>query len=161
MSTLITAAGHLAAGGAAPDLQLLVILFPLFAALVTALADTCRTAAGMLVVLGAGQLGMHVLMEVLAHSHPGAVVVTTGVGVTTMLAMHAVATLVTAAMIRDADHVLLTVFAALRRALPRRITPPPADRPLRTLPVPAPAVVGHTARVPISGLARRGPPVWA
>ncbi|WP_214369288.1 hypothetical protein [Pseudonocardia sp. H11422] len=160
MSTLLTAAGHVAAGGAVPDLQLLVVLFPLFALLVTALADACRAAPGMLATLGGGQLGMHALMELLAHSHAGAAGATTGVGAATMLAMHAVATLVTAAMIRDADHVLRAVFAALRRVLPRRLTPPPADRPLRTLPVPEPAVAGRTARASISGLAGRGPPMW-
>jgi hypothetical protein len=76
-----------------------------------------------------------------------------------MLVMHAVATLVTAALLRDVDVLLGLLLAGLRRALPRRLAPPAVDVPPVTLPVPANGVVGHTARAVTSTLLRRGPPV--
>ncbi|NMI01042.1 hypothetical protein [Pseudonocardia acidicola] len=161
MSTILTAVGHAAAGGALPHLHLLLVLFPLFVLLTVALADVCRAVPGLLATLGGGQLGMHVVMQVLGDAHAAERMVGPMVSTPGMLAMHVVATLATAWMIRDADHVLLALFAALVRVLPRRLTPPPADRPLPTLPVPAAAVAMRTARAAISGLARRGPPVWA
>ncbi|MFC5996164.1 hypothetical protein ACFQE5_18325 [Pseudonocardia hispaniensis] len=158
MSTLLTAVGHVVAGGSLPDLALLVVLFPLLVSLVTGLADACRSVLGMLLVLGGGQLFMHEVMQVLAHPHPaGSATITWPV----MLAMHAGATLVTGALIRDADRALLALFAALLRVLPRRLVPPPADRPLRTLPVPEPAAVGRCARAALGPLVLRAPPpMW-
>ncbi|WP_147200885.1 hypothetical protein [Pseudonocardia asaccharolytica] len=159
MSTLLTAVGHVAAGGAIPDLTLLVVLFPLLASLMSGLADACRSTLGLLLVLGGGQLFMHEVMHVLAHPHAADPATFTWPG---MLAMHAGATLVTGAMVREADRALLALFAALLRRLPRRLVPPPVNRPLPTLAVPAPAAIGRCARAALGPLVLRGPPpMWA
>jgi len=152
-SALITGLGHVAGGGTVPDLGLLIALFPLIAALIIALADACRGVVGMLAVLAAGQLAMHQTMDVLGH-HQAA----TG-GRPSMLGMHVVATIATGLLIRDADQVLAVLLGWLGRVLPRRLTPPAADRPLPTLAVPSPAVLGDAARALLGPLARRGPPI--
>jgi hypothetical protein len=51
------------------------------------------------------------------------------------------------------------LVAALRRVLPRRLDPPPADRPLPVLVVPGPAVPARLARAFAVAHSRRGPPV--
>jgi hypothetical protein len=157
-STLITALGHVAGGGAVPDLALLAVMFPLLAALIVALADACRSAPGMLTVLAAGQLGMHEIMDVLGNAHESHEAIAAGGSAQGMLAMHVAATVAMGLLIRDADAVLAVLFATLARVLPRRLVPLPADRPLRTFAVPAPSVVGATARAVLGPLARRGPP---
>jgi hypothetical protein len=75
-----------------------------------------------------------------------------------MISMHAVATLATAIMVRTADRALVALVAALRRVLPRRLVPPPADRPLPTLAVPPPAVPARLRLARSAPLLRRGPP---
>jgi hypothetical protein len=157
LSTLLTAVGHAAGGGAAPDLTVLLLLFPLLAGLFTTAARRCGSLPRTVVVLGAGQLALHQLMELLHPAHlvagpplaPGA----------QMIAMHAVATLVTAVATRHADRAVTGLVAALRRVLPRRLSPPPADRPLPVLAVPGPAIPARLARAFAVAHTRRGPPV--
>ena len=157
LSTLLTAVGHGAGGGTLPDLTVLVVLFPLLAALCTSVAKRCRRLAPTVAVLGAGQLALHQFLELLHPTHaaagpalaPGA----------QMIAMHAVATLVTAVALRHADRAVAGLVAALRRVLPRRLDPPPADRPLPVLVVPGPAVPARLARAFAVAHSRRGPPV--
>jgi hypothetical protein len=157
LSTLLTAVGHAAGGGTLPDLTVLVVLFPLLAGLFTTMAQRCRHLVRTVAVLGAGQLALHQFMELLHPTHtaagpalaPGA----------QMIAMHAVATLVTAVALRHADHAVAGLVAALRRVLPRRLYPPPADRPLPVLAVPGPAVTARLARAFALAHSRRGPPV--
>ncbi len=102
----------------------------------TTLAERARSTVGTVAVLGAGQLALHQLIELLNPSHaahhlagPGA---PSGIG---MLATHAVATLLTAAALRFADRAIAAVGAALRRVLPRRppgaVRRPPAGHPGR------------------------------
>ncbi|GAY08421.1 hypothetical protein TOK_1979 [Pseudonocardia sp. N23] len=153
---LITAVGHVAGGGALPDLSLLLVLFPLLSALVATLADACRSVAGVLAVLASGQLAMHAVLDVIGHTHVAAAAGT--VGGVSMFAMHAVATVVMGLLIRDADQVLCLLFSALARVLPRRLSVPPADRPLATLAVACQALAGATARAAIGPRTPRGPP---
>jgi hypothetical protein len=156
-STLLTAVGHTAGGGTAPDLAVLVVLFPLLAGLFTTAAQRCGSLARTAAVLGVGQLALHQLMELLLPTHqavdpalaPGA----------QMFAMHAVVTLVTAIALRHAEHAVAGLVAALSRVLPRRLSPPPADRPLPVLAVPDSAVPARLARAFAFVHARRGPPV--
>ncbi len=157
LSTLLTAVGHVAGGGALPDLALLTVLSPLLAGVFVAVAERCRGAVGTIGILGAGQLALHQLM-VLMHPPHHAVdaAVSSGTG---MLGMHAAVTLVTALMLRIADRAIAGLAAALRRVVPRRLTPPPADRPLPTRPVPGPAVPVRLALVLAAAQVRRGPPV--
>jgi hypothetical protein len=157
LSTLLTAVGHVAGGGTVPDLALLVVLFPLLAGAFVTVAEHCRGVVGMIATLGAGQLALHLLM-VLLHpmDHLAEPVVSPGPG---MLGLHAAVTLVIAGVLRYADAAAAELGAALRRVVPRRLRPLPADRPLPTRAVPGPAVPARIARGLAVTHVRRGPPV--
>ena len=144
---LLTAIGHVAAGGGLPDLSLLVVLLPLLGGAFVALAERTRSFPATLGVLATGQLVIH---AALAALHPMA-----ADGSRPMLVLHALITLVTAVAVRFAD------AAVLRRVVPRRLTPPPADRPLPTRPVPPLDLPARRARLLTVAVRRRGPPVWA
>jgi hypothetical protein len=153
LSTLLIAVGHVVGGGALPDLAVLVVLFPLLTGGVVGLADRCRSTSATLATLAGGQYALHVLLGLL---HPHASV--TGPSGTTMLALHAVTTVLVAVLLRYADAALVAVGSALRRVLPRRTFVPPADGPLLPLRVAGPARPARRlalAAVPT----RRGPPV--
>jgi hypothetical protein len=156
LSTLLTAVGHVAGGGTAPDLALLAVLFPLLAGVFVTVAERCRGAVGTITTLGAGQLVLHELMVLLHPAHHVADPRVSGVG---MLAMHVGVTFVTAVVLRHADRAVVGLLAALRRVVPRRLTLPPADRPLPTRPVPGPAIPARLALVLSAVQVRRGPPV--
>lgn len=153
LSTLLTALGHLAGGGTLPDLGLLVVLLPLLALAVSSTAERVRGPVGTLLVLGGGQFVLHELLEFLGHDHAG---IASG---PSMLAGHAVATVLSGLLLRDADRLLSALARALRRVVPRRSAPLPADAPLRTLAVPAAGVTGHVRRAAVGAVLRRGPPV--
>ncbi|MFR9803292.1 hypothetical protein ACL02T_13445 [Pseudonocardia sp. RS010] len=152
LTTLLTALGHLAGGGTLPDLGLLVVLLPLLALVVTSTAERARGPVGTLLVLGTGQLVLHELLVVLGHGHAGAA------SGPQMVAMHAVATVLSGLLLRDADRLLCALSRALRRVLPRRPALLAADAPLRTCAVPPAGVVGHVRRAAVGALLRRGPP---
>jgi hypothetical protein len=76
-----------------------------------------------------------------------------------MLAMHAVATLLTAVALQFADRGLAAVSDALRRAVPRRPVPPVVERPLAVLAVPSDDVPSTACRILAATHVRRGPPV--
>jgi hypothetical protein len=152
LSTLLIAVGHVLGGGAAPDLAVLIVLFPLLTGGVVGLAERCRSTAATLATLAAGQYALHVLLG-LVHPHGS----TVGPSALTMFALHAAATVVVAVLLRHADRALVAVESALRRVLPRRPFTPPADGPLLPLRVAGPARPARRlalAAVP----ARRGPP---
>jgi hypothetical protein len=156
LCALLTAAGHTAGGGTAPDLAVLAVLLPLLAYGLTGVAGRCRGVPGTVGVLAAGQLLLHHVLELLHPSHhaaqaalaPGAQMVT----------MHALATLLTGLALRHADRGVGALLAALGRVVPRRLSPAPADRPLPVLAVPGPAVPPELARACVVAHARRGPP---
>ena len=150
---LLTAIGHVAAGGGLPDLSLLVVLLPLLGGAFVALAERARSFPATLGVLATGQLVIHAALSAL---HPMA-----ADGTRPMLVLHVLITLVTAVAVRYADAAVLAVAAALRRVVPRKLTPPPADRPLPTRPVPPLDLPARRARLLTVAVLRRGPPVWA
>ncbi|MHA6628997.1 hypothetical protein ACU61A_26475 [Pseudonocardia sichuanensis] len=157
LCALLTATGHTAGGGTAPDLAVLAVLLPLLAYGLVGVACRCRGVPGAVGVLAAGQLVLHHVLELLHPSHHAAqAALAPG---TQMITMHAIATLLTALALRHADRGLAALLAALGRVLPRRLAPPPADRPLPVLAVPGPAVPAALARAFAVAHARRGPPV--
>ncbi len=158
LSALLTAAGHSAGGGSLPDLALLVVLLPLLSAVLVTLAERATGPVGIVVVLAAGQLTLHHLMVLLHPAHHAAPAVFDPAG---MVMMHAAATAVVALAVRYADVAVAAVVAALRRVLPRRPVPRPADRPLTVLVPAAPAVGRRLAGALSAAHVRRGPPVWA
>ena len=153
LAALLTSIGHAAAGGGLPDASLLVILVPLLGGAFVALAERTRSLPATAVVLGAGQLVLHTTFAAL-HPMPA------DEG-WSMLGGHVLVTLVTAVAVRHADAAVLAVAAVLRRVVPRRLTPPPADRPLPMRPVPPLDLPAHRARLLTVADVRRGPPVWA
>jgi hypothetical protein len=161
-SGLLTAVGHLAGGGTLGDLGLLVVLLPLLAGLFVSLAERSRGPLGTVAVLGAGQVVLHYLMVLLHPAQDGGALTGSGggmVGGPSMLLMHAAVTLISAVGLRHADAAVVAMARALRRILPRRVAPLPADRPLPALAVPGPGLPARLARVLLSAHARRGPPV--
>ncbi|MBW0093817.1 hypothetical protein I4I73_18220 [Pseudonocardia sp. KRD-184] len=155
LSALLTAAGHGAAGGALPDLALLVVLLPLLCGVLVTVAGRATGLVGLLGTLAAGQLALHHLLELLHPAHTAGPAL---LGPAGMWAMHGAATLVVAAAVRHADTAVAAVHAALARVLPRRTVPPPARRPL-----PAPVPAAPAAGLALAGAlaatqVRRGPP---
>ncbi len=149
---LLTATGHVAAGGGLPDLSLLVILLPLLAGAFVALAERTRSFPATVAVLATGQLVLHVTLAAL---HPMA-----ADDARPMLVLHVLVTLGTAVAVRYADAAVLIVAAVLRRVVPRRVAPPPADRPLPTRPIPPLDLPARRARLLTVADVRRGPPGW-
>lgn len=152
LATLLIAVGHVLAGGAVPDLALLVVLFPLLVGVVGPARGRSFTAT--FAVLAGGQLALHLLLAVLHPHGPAA-----GPDAATMVAVHAAATVVVAVLLYHADRAVAAVGSALRRVLVlARPAGPPADAPLPALRVAAlapPSRRRALAAVP----ARRGPPV--
>jgi hypothetical protein len=160
LTALLAAVGHVVGGGAAPDLTVLAVLLPLLGWPVVAVADRCRGPLATTAVLGAGQLLLHELMVALhGHHHAAAALAPAPPGGTAMVAAHAAATVLAALALRHADRGLTAVGAALRRVVPRRPVPPPADRPLAVLVLPGPAVPVRIRRALAVTHVRRGPPV--
>jgi hypothetical protein len=162
LSALLTAVGHLAGGGAVPDLALLVVLLPLLGWPVVAVADRCRGPLATAAVLGAGQFLPHQLMVAVhggAHSAADHVSAAAVPSDATMLAGHAAATLLMVFVLRHADRGVAAVAAALRRVVPRRCAPPRVERPLAVRAVPGPAVPARLRRALAVTHVRRGPPV--
>ena len=165
---LLTYCGHLAAGGAAPDLGLLAVLGLLLAGFLITLADRRRGPLAMLILVGGSQLALHGLLQLLSSSHlahaspSGNSVTGTAALVGThpllMLGAHALATVITSAMLAGAEDAVFTVAAALARAVPLMVAPPPATPSPPTTPVTGPldrrlrGVLGRRLHL------RRGPP---
>jgi hypothetical protein len=157
LSALITAVGHVAGGGTVPDLSVLVLLLPLLAYGFVGIAGRCHGLLGTIGVLAAGQLTLHCLIELLHPAHHGTQAAL--VPGAQMIAMHALATLLTAVALRHADRGVAALRTALDQVLPRRLIPPPADRPLRVLVAVDPAVPARLARAFTVAHLLRGPPV--
>lgn len=156
LSAVLTAAGHVAGGGTLGDLTLLVVLLPLLAMVFTSAAAACRSAAGTVVVLGAGQLVLHEAMVLLHPPHRSGAA---ALGTIEMLGMHAAVTLLTALALWHADRAVSALVGALRRVLPRRPAPLPAVRPLRTAVLPVDDATTLRTAVLAASVLRRGPPV--
>lgn len=153
-SAVLTLTAHTVADGAMPDPSLAVAIAALFGWAATTLADR-RRMLGILLTLAGAQLVIHLLLTLLsAHPTHAASPVSDG----TMLAAHAIATVVLAGLLSTAECGLVTVASALRRLLP--VVAGPAPFPLG----PAPAVVapaaagGHPSVRHPRVNARRGPP---
>jgi hypothetical protein len=140
---LLTYGGHRAAGGALPDLGLLIVLALLLAGFLITLADRRRGPLAILVLVGGSQLAMHGLLQLLGGSHehaasaglpglPGSLAVPALLPVL-MFGAHALATVITAAVLAGAEAAVFTVAHALARVLPLALsmprTPEPPGRP--------------------------------
>lgn len=156
LCTLLTAIGHVAGGGSLPDLALVAVLFPLLAGVLTTAARRCTSFAGAVLTLAAGQVALHQLLDALhpGHHDPGSA----AVAGPAMVAMHVLATLATAVVVRGADRAVVAVADALRRIVPRRSPAPAVTAPLSAPVVVGPAVDLRLARARTAPVLRRGPP---
>lgn len=148
-TALLTAVGHLAGGGAPPDLGLLVVLLPALAWPVVAVADRCRGPLATALVLGLGQLLLHTFLSTVHAHHQAA----------PMLGAHAAVTAVSVVGLRWADRGVTALLAALGRVVPRRPAPLPVVVVQPPQPVRGPAVPARIRRALAATHVRRGPPV--
>lgn len=177
-SAVLTLTAHAAADGEMPDPSLAVAIAGLLGWVSTALADRPRrrrqghprgvgrrqgglhgTPLGIVAALAAGQLVIHTALTLFDthHDSPGGQLVAP----VTMLAAHAVATVLLAALIGGAERGLHAVVAGLHRLLPvvAIAAPVPAGQPPRVL---VPAVASTHTEVLLRRVnARRGPPTYS
>jgi hypothetical protein len=160
---LLTYSGHRAAGGAMPDLGLLVVLTLLLAGFLTTLADRRRGPLAILALVGGSQLALHGLLQLLAGSHSDAMTgpagVGPGAGTLPMLGAHALATVLTSVVLAGAEDAVFTVAHALARVLPLISSAPrAAELPSRLSAITGP-LDGRLRGVLLRRLhLRRGPP---
>jgi hypothetical protein len=160
---LLSLYGHLSAGGDLPNGGLLCLLGLLLAGFLIALADRRRGPLAVLAMVGGAQLALHVLLQLLggaqqAHSCMHAMP-STGPNPLLMTAGHALATVVTAAVLAGAESAVFTVAAVLARALPRPLAALPAPAaPARLVAVATPPGVRASGVTVARLYQRRGPP---
>lgn len=163
-SAVLSLSAHTAADGAVPDPSLALAIAGLIGWVSTAAADrshATRSGAALWVMLtlAAAQVVIHFALTVFGAHHD--VAGGSYADPLIMVAAHALATVVLAAMIGTAERGLLAVVAGLRRLLPVVVTAGPHP----DLPAPAvivPTVVSSHAEVLFRRLhTRRGPPAYA
>lgn len=154
-SAALAVAAHAAAGGGLPSTGLTVVGTALLGGAGVALADRRRGPLAILAALGAGQLGMHVVLG-LGHAHqPGA----GHADPVAMTALHAAAVLVVAMLLAGAENAAFAVAAVLGWLLggPLRVSgPAPAAAPVLAVLPAAPSLVTSILLRRVHG--RRGPP---
>ncbi|MFD4676417.1 hypothetical protein ACFWNN_42315 [Lentzea sp. NPDC058450] len=138
---------HSSADGQLPDAGLVFSLVALLTWATTGFAKHELTWQRLLLLIGGGQLAMHVLVSLAAFRHVHEA------EPARMLASHVLATAVTVAVLATAERTVLALARAIAAALPRRLTALPASAPLGvSTPSIAPAAV--VLAVPLW----RGPP---
>ncbi len=165
-SAALAVAAHRIAGGGVPDAVSTMLLTLGVAIVGVALASKRRSTGAILIVLGAAQLAMHLLLSFDTTTMPGMGM--SGMtpagppfGSVAMMSAHAVAALVTAILLAKADAALFAVAEALARLLPTiLIAPPVPTGPARLRPSVAPRVRSTAVSLRRDN-ARRGPPVAA
>lgn len=152
-SAALAVAAHVLAGGMAPDTGLTALLTAGVAAVGVAMADRRRGTGALLLALGAAQVGMHLILSIPEHGAMG-----TGNG-WLMTGAHAVAVLVSAAVLARADAAVFVLAGVFAMLLPRWLSAPPVpDAPTHT-PVRVVAVDRSMSVLLRRACARRGPPV--
>lgn len=157
LCALLTALGHLAGGGALPDIALTIVLLPLLVGALTTIAQRCTSLVGATLTLAVGQVVLHLLLVTLHPTHVGIGSVA-AVPATGMIVMHVLATMATAVVVCGADRAVLMLVAALRRAVPRTPVGSLVAIPLLMPAVAGPAISLRLARALSAPVARRGPP---
>lgn len=143
VNAALAAAAHAAAGGGVPDGARTVLLTIGVATVGTALADRRRGPLAMLTAVAVTQVVLHLLLENLGGHHMVAPAPSVGVDMTVA---HAVAALVTAALLAGAESTVFAMADVLRRVAGTLPTIPPvripvARRPPPPVTVPLPAVL--------------------
>ncbi len=158
-SAALSVSAHAAAGGARTD----IALTALFTTLVAWGGASLARRGGLFAltgVLGATQLGQHLLLTEIATTHAHAV--SPPINGWAMFTTHAIATVVTAALLRRTGTALNWVYAAWAwlTARLRTLVAGPVPSVAGPRPVPTPARPGQLLEILLRRvLARRGPPI--
>jgi hypothetical protein len=144
---------HALAGGGLPDTSLTLLLTALVGWIGAALTEKTEGPIGVLAVLGAAQLGMHLVLTVLM-GHMGPVHAD-------MYLAHAGATVLTAALLTHAESMLRAAAASLWLLLPVVWRPAPVPTGPAPVPVPSPQKTLHISVVLRRVHGRRGPPQYS
>lgn len=163
VNAVLALAAHVAGGGGTPDGALTVLTTVGVAAAGTALADRRRGPLALLAAVAVTQVILHLLLAALDGHHGATAGTAAGAsgapGAAAMMAAHAGAVVVTAALLAGAESALFTVAGVLRRIVGVIVglrTPQPADHQPTTLPVATPLSAGW--RRSCAGTSLRGPP---
>lgn len=157
VTALLAVAAHAAGGGGAPDGALTVLIAIAVAAAGTALADRQRGPLALLGAVALTQVILHLLLAALSVHHSAPSPVSAGLGMT---GAHAVAVVITAALLAGAESALFGMARALRRIarmFPLAATPQPVHRPAPHALVEA-AVAPELRRLLARVTPHRGPP---
>jgi len=114
---------HSSADGHMPDAGLVFSLIALLTWATSGFARHELTPARLLLLVGGGQLAMHLMLELASTRHDH-------VSVERMTAAHVVATVLVVAVLAVAERTVLGLARALASALPRKLTAIPATAPL-------------------------------
>ncbi|GAB3573579.1 hypothetical protein GCM10027445_32970 [Amycolatopsis endophytica] len=145
----LAVSAHALAHGGLPDTALTLLLVALVGWTGTALADRTRGPLGVLTVLGAAQLLMHVVLdELMPHADSMPVAMTTA---------HVSATVVTALVLAHAEALLQVAATRLALLLPAVFGGARTPSPPRAAPAPAPGALQVSVLLTRMH-ARRGPP---
>lgn len=157
-STGLAISAHNAAGGGLPDTVLVLPLTALVAWGGAALADRLRRLVVLVPALGLIQLALHLLLAQGVHTHSAA----PSADGAAMLAGHAVATVLTAALLARASAPLALISSAIDWLRDQFAAPRPAAIPERVpagVASPGPVRPGPLLEVYLRRVhARRGPP---
>lgn len=168
-SASLSIAAHAAAGGSNPPLGTTAVITLLLAAAGIGLADRQRGTWSILGALGASQLALHVILEVMSgHSMHGDQHMDMGsmrhmeptlpLNEPTMTLGHIAVVLLTGLAMAHAERAIFAVARLVRAILPRRAGPLPVLTPPPTICVPAP-IARTLAQLIFQRIhGRRGPP---
>ncbi|MBM7751917.1 hypothetical protein JOE53_000637 [Microbacterium laevaniformans] len=177
IATTIASTGHTLGGGQAPPLWLIVAVTVLASPVAVALVGRRRSLLRTAAAIAAAQIALHTMFAVIGpaslpaagtgHVHgalsigpavagSGHSAAHLGVG---MLLAHALAAVVTIALVAYGERLVAVLARGIRRVLNRTHSPAPQSFPWVVIPSPGPRVARADAH--LSVLTRRGPPAFA
>ena len=149
-SAALTIAAHGLGGGELSEFIHALPLVVLIAFAAASLADKRTGRLSVIAGLGTAQLAQHLLLTWVSHEHTNTL---TG----QMVVAHLVAAALTGLLLFHAENALFRLFAAVSRLIPRRLTPLPVSKPVRTFTSTPYVRSAHYTHVQRAN-GRRGPP---
>lgn len=149
-SSALTIAAHGLGGGELSEFIHAMPLVVLIAFAAASLADKRTGRLSVIAGLGTAQLAQHLLLTWVNHEHNNTL---TG----QMFLAHLVAATLTGLLLFHAENALFRLFSAVTRLIPRRLTPVPVTKPVRTFTSTPYPQQQHTALY-TRAHGRRGPP---
>ncbi|GGU21113.1 hypothetical protein GCM10010178_11650 [Lentzea flava] len=149
-SSALTIAAHGLGGGDLSEFVHAVPLVVLIAFAAGSLADKRTGRLSVIAGLATAQLAQHVLLTWVNHEHTNTL---TG----RMFVAHLVAATLTGLLLFHAENALFRLFAAVTRLIPRRLTPLPVTKPVRTF-TSTPYTQRQHVALYTRAHGRRGPP---